>query len=59
MLSWVILERFGLTIIPEVLNTLSEAQLDAAMPRYLLANSDSFGNVLALVSTRKVDPSQH
>jgi len=29
--SWVILEHFGLTIIPGVLNTLSEAQLDAAM----------------------------
>ena len=41
MLSWVSLDCLGLTIIPEALNTLSEAQLDAAIHRYLLAESDS------------------
>jgi hypothetical protein len=41
MFSWVSLDRLGLTIKPEVLKTLPEAQLDAAMHRYLLAKSRS------------------
>ena len=37
--SWASRERLGLTMIPETLKSLSEAQLEAAMQRYLLANS--------------------
>ena len=34
-------EGLGLTMIPETLKTVSEAQLEAAMQRYLLTNSVS------------------
>ena len=43
--SWVSREHLGLTMIPETLKTLLEAQLEAAMQRYLLANSASWGIV--------------
>lgn len=49
MSSWVSLARFGVTIIPEVLNTLSEAQLVGEIHIYFLAKSESRGNVFPLV----------
>src|SRR4029434_6038580 len=39
------LERLGLLIMPDVLNTLSDAQLVAGMDKYCLAKQARFGRV--------------
>lgn len=50
MFSWLSLNCVGLTIKPEVLKTLWEAQTDPAMHIYFLVKSESWGRVLDLLS---------